>query len=195
MKIERINENKIKIILGKDEITRWSRIANRQIPDYNAMMFDIMTEIERRTGLSFQGSRVVVEASQSSESTYEIYVTRVSAPKPQTHRIKNKNFKPKQRKNLTTVYEFDDIETVCLFNEAHPFYAELFDGVNSLYSHLDKYYLVINVPERFEEYFGTLCGDLSEYGKSAAGTVIPYVLSEHAKCIIFGSALKNLKNI
>ena len=121
MKIERINENKIKIILGKDEITRWSRIANRQIPDYNAMMFDIMTEIERRTGLSFQGSRVVVEASQSSESTYEIYVTRVSAPKPQTHRIKNKNFKPKQRKNLTTVYEFDDIETVCLFNEAHPF--------------------------------------------------------------------------
>ena len=195
MKIERINENKIKIILGKDEITSWSNVANRQIPDYNAMMFDIITEIEKRTGLSFQGCRVVVEASRCSDTTYEIYVTRISAPKPQTHRIKNKTFKPKRSKKLTAVYEFDDIETVCLFGEAHPFYAELFDGVNSLYSHNEKYYLVINVPVRFEEYFGILCGDLSEFAKNAAGTVIPYVLSEHAKCIIFGSALKDLRKI
>ncbi len=196
MKIERINDNKIKIILTRDEITSWSKVANKRIPDYNAMMIDIISEIERRTGLSFQGCRVVVEATQSSESTYVVYVTRMDAPKPQTHLIRDKIYKPASKnRKLSVVFCFDDIETICLFNEANPFYSELFDGVNSLYSYEDKYYLMIDVPHRFEEYRPQLCGDLSEYAKNAAGTVIPYVLSEHAKCVIKGSALKTLKKI
>ena len=196
MKIERINDNKIKIILTRDEITSWSKVANKRIPDYNAMMLDIISEIEKRTGMSFQGSRIVVEATQCSESTYVVYVTRMDAPKPQTHLIRNKVYKPASKsRKLTVVFCFEDIETICLFNKAHTFYAELFDGVNSLYSYEDKYYLVIDVPQRFAEYHSQLCGDLSEYAKNAAGTVIPYVLSEHAKCIIKGSALKTLKKI
>ncbi len=200
MKIEKISENKIKIELLEKEITQWSMIADKQVPDYNAMMLDLITAAEKETGVSFHNCQVVVEATRSSNNTYVIYVTRGSGgmvpdSRHSAHRIKDKKFHPKTAAVCRIVAEFSDIEKICDFDRFYPFYGQLLSGNNTLYSFEGRYYLDITVPQQFSEYAHSLRGNLSEFSSSTAGTVIPYVLSEHARCVIKGNALLELRKI
>ena len=199
MKIERISENKIKIELSEGEITCWSNIPQGRIPNYNAMMLDLISAVEKETGISFRDCQVVVEASRNSEGSYVIYVTRNArrkpASKPQAHRITDKFFKPKTEPSPRIVAEFEDIEAVMLFDKHYPFYAKMLAGSNSLYSYNNRYYLEISLPAHFESYADSLRGNLSEFSLNAGGSVIPYVLAEHARCLVEKNALLTLRKI
>ena len=153
MKIERISDNKIKIVLAEKEITRWSNIPQGRIPDYNSMMLDLITAAEKETGISFHNCQVIVEATKSNENCYVVYVTknaigrpssRPASQRPVTHRTKA--FLPGTETAGRVVAEFTDIETICEFDRHYPFYAKLLAGKNSLYAYNGQYYLDITVP-------------------------------------------------
>ncbi|MDP4119133.1 MAG: adaptor protein MecA [Bacillota bacterium] len=194
MKIEKISNNKIKIELEEKEITRWSRIADNRVPDYNAMMMDLISAAEKETGLSFQDCQVVVEASRSNNNTYIIYVTRNSRTKASVRRTKVKSPTPHKKTNRI-VAEFTDIESICQFDRHYPLYANLLAGANTLYSYNNMYYLDITVPANFEKYADSLSGNLSEFSANTLGTIIPYQLSEYGKCLIKTNALFELRKI
>lgn len=194
MKIEKISDNKIKIELSESEITSWSTVANTRIPDYNSMIVDLISAAEKQTGISFRGSRVLLEASRDPSGKYVVFVSREG--KAPLHRIvKEKNDRGKKSDNSRLVAEFEDIETISAFDRHFPFYATMLKGSNTLYSYNGLYYLDITVPESFSEYSFALRGNLSEFAVFAGGTVIPYLLSEHARCLIPNNALLTLRKM
>lgn len=194
MKIEKISDNKIKIELSESEITSWSTVANTRIPDYNSMIVDLISAAEKQTGISFRGSRVLLEASRDTNGKYVVYVSREG--KAPLHRLsKEKSERDKKPTANRIVAEFEDIETICTFDRHFPIYANMLKGSNKLYSYNDLYYLDITLPASFSEYGYALRGNLTEFAELAGGTVIPYLLPEHAKCLIDGNALLTLRKM
>ena len=149
MKIEKISDTKIKIVLSENEITSWNNIANTRIPDYNAMLVD----------------------------------------------LKSKPSKAKEVSSCRVVAEFEDIESILMFDTHFPVYATMLRGSNSLYSHNGYYYLDITLPSNFSGYADSLRGNLSEFSTLTGGTVIPYLLPEHGKCLIEKNALLLLRKM
>ncbi len=194
MKIEKISNTKIKIELLEKEITSWSNIANTRIPNYNAMMVDLISAAEKETGVSFRGCRVVVEATRESDGKYVVFVS--CEDKQPVHRLsRNKPVRPKEIAPCRIIAEFEDIESILMFDNHFPLYAHLLKGSNTLYSYNGYYYLDITLPENFLCYSDSLRGNISEFSTPAAGTIIPYLLSEHGKCLIQKNALMLLRKI
>ena len=194
MKIEKISDTKIKIELNENEITSWSNVANTRIPDYNAMMFDLISAAEKETGISFRGCRVVVEATREPVGKYVVFVS--CEDRQPVHRLlKNRHVSSKKVAPCRIVAEFDDIEAIMMFDSHFPFYANMLKGANSLYSYNGYYYLDISLPESFSEYADSLRGNLSEFSTPAGGTVIPYLLPEHGKCLVEKNALLLLRKM
>ncbi len=193
MKITKISDTKIKIELCEKEITSWSNIKNTKVPDYNAMMVDLIRAAEKVTGISFRDCQVIVEATADNNNTYSVFVTKGAARTP----LK------KQRKSASTNYppknfivaEFADMDNLESFNKNYPLYSTLLDGVNSLYSYNGYYYLVINIPKRFSSYENSLRGHLSEFSADTSETAIPYFIEEKGDCLLKDRALMTLKNI
>ncbi len=188
MKIKKISNNKIKIELCKEEITKWSVIANTKIPDYNAMIVELLTAAEKETGISFRNCRLMVEAMRSDDEKYVVFVSRQGKAEKSPYPVNNS---VKRR----IVAEFDDLETICMFDRHYPIYATLLQGANSLYSFRDLYYLDITIPGKFSSYADALAGNLSEFSVNAAGTDIPLLLAEHARCLIPRNALQTLRKM
>ncbi|MBQ3053828.1 MAG: adaptor protein MecA [Clostridia bacterium] len=201
MIIKKINENRIKIQLKSSEITQWSNLYGNKIPDYNAMMLDLIGAAEKETGISFRNCQVVVEAGPCKNNVYEIFVTKnqgrtIAPEKRSVHRIKDKEFQPQGCKTfLSIVAEFDNIEDICSFGRIYPFYSKLLKGNNTLYEYQDMYYLDITLPPQFESYYKAISGKISEFSTNTKGTILPYMLSEHGKCIIKDNALLELQRI
>ena len=194
MKIEKISDTKIKIELSENEITSWSNVANTRIPDYNAMMVDLISAAEKETGISFRGCRVVVEATREPGGKYVVFVSR-DGKQPVHRLLKNKATHSKEPASCQIVAEFEDTEAILMFDCHFPFYASMLKGSNSLYSYNGKYYLDISVPEKFSCYTEALRGNLSEFSTLAGGTAIPYLLSEHGKCLVEKNALLLLRKM
>ncbi len=194
MKIEKISDTKIKIELSENEITSWSTVANTRIPNYNDMMVDLISAAEKETGVSFRGSRVVVEATREPGGKYVVFVSR-EGKQPAPRLIKNKAFRPKEVLKSRIVAEFEDIESILMFDRHFPFYAPMLKGANTLYAYNGLYYLDITLPTNFSGYTEALRGNLSEFSTSTGGTVIPYLLPEHGKCLIEKNALMLLRKM
>lgn len=194
MKIEKISDTKIKIELNESEITSWSKVANTRIPNYNAMMVDLISAAEKETGISFRGCRVVVEASRAPSGKYVVIVSS-EGKQPAPRLIKNKPFRPRESAPSTIVAEFSDLEALHMFDKHFPMYATMLSGANSLYSYNDRYYLEISLPENFSRYNESLRGNLSEFATLTGGTAIPYLLTEHGKCLVEKNALLLLRKM
>ena len=194
MKIEKISDTKIKIVLSENEITSWNNIANTRIPDYNAMLVDLISAAEKETGISFRGCRVVVEASREPGGKYVVIVS-CEGRQPVHRMLKSKPSKAKEVSSCRVVAEFEDIESILMFDTHFPVYATMLRGSNSLYSHNGYYYLDITLPSNFSGYADSLRGNLSEFSTLTGGTVIPYLLPEHGKCLIEKNALLLLRKM
>ena len=194
MKIEKLSNPKIKIELSENEITSWNNIANTRIPDYNAMMVDLISAVEKETGISFRGSHVVVEATREPGGKYVVFVSR-EGKQPAHRLLKNKVMHSKEVSHCRVVAEFENIESILMFDNHFPFYANMLKGSNTLYSYNGYYYLDITLPGNFSGYTDSLRGNLSEFSTLTGGTVIPYLLPEHGKCLIEKNALLLLRKM
>lgn len=181
MKIEKLNENKIKITLNIDDladknIDLYSFMHNT--PETQSLFWDILSEAEKTCGFNVDNSMIYVEATTSGAGNFSLIVTKtnekpLSLSRPINNTLKKKNFKLKRKvvslnleKNIYLFQSFDDI---CEF-------VKIIDlkkiDRNSLYSFNNKYYLKIsNMPfNNILEYatvsqnFETLDAKLNEYG-------------------------------
>ncbi len=192
MKIEKLNENKIKITLSMADLEErnidlQSFIYNS--PESQELFWDMMSKAEREYGFDFDESMIYVEAASTGSGTFTLIVTKSDSNVPsqllQRNKIKNKSFKLK-RKNATlnapkVLYVFNSFDDICAFCQTIDL-KQLPE--NTLYELNGEYYLEIaNMPFHHILDFATIVPSAELYlGK----------LNEYGTTIVVGNALQEI---
>lgn len=175
MKIEKLNENKIKITFNIDDLAEknidlYSFMHNT--PETQDLFWDILNEAEKECGFNVDNSMIYLEATTTGAGNFTLIVTKTNE-KPSQHITKKKTIKLK-RKNPPLSFEenfylFETFEDLCDF-------VSIIDTKhlepNSLYRMNQKYYLkAFNMPYRNIIEYATICptpslleAKLMEYG-------------------------------
>ena len=125
MKFEKLNENKIRIILSNQDL------ADKNI-DFNSFMsnsaetqtlfLDMLEEAEEKVGFITRDHKIKIEALAMADGDFVVTVTRFGKKDENDVVIPNKNKKIKVRRKTNTlnsenlVYEFKDFDDFCLFS-------------------------------------------------------------------------------
>ena len=151
MKIEKLNENKIKITFNIDDlegknIDLYSFMHNT--PETQDLFWDILNEAEKECGFNVDNSMIYVEASTSGAGNFVLIVTKTNEKPNSTltqainNTFKKKNFKLKRKApaiNLEeNIYMFETFDDICDFVKI----INIKNADNdSLYTMNNKYYL------------------------------------------------------
>ena len=152
MKIEKLDENQLKITLDKNDLQSRNIDARSfmyNTPESQDLFWDVIKEAESRFGFSVEESMIYVEAHMNPSGTFTIIVTKQnsSTPNSVTNKPKNRlgSYKLKRKPSNTSldnsIYMFSSLESLCAYSRiTKP--ADI--GNNSLYSYDNKYYLLID---------------------------------------------------
>lgn len=200
MKIEKLNENKIKITLNSDDLKARNIDVQSFIyntPESQDLFWDVMREAEKEYGFSVDESMVYVEASATASGIFTLTVTKTANslnPSNLKNKLRKQNCKLKRKVANSpldhSIYRFDTFDDFCDFCKV--VYDKNFEK-NSLYEFQNAYYLIAsNMPNTLileyackEHNTDILSAKLSEYGNLIA--------SENAIEIIKKSFLKTTK--
>jgi len=199
MKIEKLNENKIKITLSSEDLKARNIDVQSFIynsPESQDLFWDVMREAEREYGFSVDESMVYVEASATASGIFTLTVTK-TANSLNSSNLKNKirkqnHYKLKRKVANSpldhSLYRFETFDDFCNFCQVAP--IQQF-GKNSLLELDSSYYLLVsNMPNSHileyavrEHNPELLLAKVSEYGKS--------IVSDNALEVISKNFLKN----
>lgn len=181
MKIEKLNDNKLKITLSIDDleernITLHSFMYNS--PESQDLFWELLQEAEKECGFNVDDSMIYVEASTSGSGNFTLLVTKTNEKSPiekisKPKKLTKENFKLKRKsvplKPETAIYIFDTFDDICAF-------CNICDvsilHENSLYKMNDLYYLKTDfIPYNIVLDYATLAkapdlleAKLNEYG-------------------------------
>ncbi len=181
MKIEKINDNKIKITLDINDLkTRNIDVKSfiHNSPESQDLFWDVMQEAENKYGFSVEESMVYVEAHANENGLFTLIVTKTAQTPDNTFARARKNgfnFKLKRKTNsyLTpehSIFKFKDVESLVNFtNIANKDVI----GFNTLYEYNNSYYLVVDKASDYsifeyaskEPNYNLTKSKLCEYGK------------------------------
>lgn len=194
MKIEKLNENKLKITLSIDDLEE--RNINLHSFMYNSpesqdLFFELLEEAEKECGFNVDDSMVYVEASTTGSGNFTLLVTKTNEKPPlieKASKLKNKpkqNFKLKRKsaplKSEGSIYVFETFDDICAF-------CNICDTSilhnNTLYSMNEMYYLKIDsVPYN-------MILDYASIAKTPA--LLEAKLNEYGKVVINEDALQTI---
>lgn len=169
MKIEMIEQNRIRVLLTRSELAERNLTTDnlkRNSPYLNEFLFEVMEQIREKTGFNPYSGQVIVEASSDGEGLILI-VTKLS---PQKKKLSGKdkkryiNARPvlKNACRRKNIYIFDDFEAVCgavvrLDKRAFEY--------SSLYRIENKFYYYLEQGTGFEKSNAVLCEYSIRFGK------------------------------
>ena len=182
MKIEKLNENKIKITLTIDDLAArnidlYSFMYNS--PESQDLFWDVMNEAEKEYGFNVDDSMIYVEASTTGGGNFTLIVTKTEEKptvklSPPKKSITKETVKLKRKKIPAFlkdgIYKFETFEDVCSFCKA----TDSRTVINSsLYKLGDYFYLKADlVPSTAILEYATIIkypniieGKVAEYGK------------------------------
>lgn len=146
MKIEKLNDNKIKITFSIDDledknIDLYSFMHNSQ--ETQDLFWDLLNKAERECGFNVDNSMIYVEATTTGGGNFTLIVTKTNEkPSFISSQSKKKNIKLKRKntpiQNAENIYEFECFDDICEFIKVIDV-TNIVD--NSLYSMNGKYYL------------------------------------------------------
>ncbi|MBQ9313468.1 MAG: adaptor protein MecA [Clostridia bacterium] len=190
MKIEKLNENKIKITFNIDDLAEknidlYSFMHNT--PETQDLFWDILNEAEKECGFNVDNSMIYVEATTTGSGNFTLIVTKTSEKPYNTNRTltKRKSIKLKRKttslKSQNNIYQFDSFDDVCEF-------VKIIDtsvlANNSLYSMNHKYYLkTAMMPYNSILEYAAICS--SPY-------IVEAKINEYGSLIIKDSALQTI---
>ncbi len=153
MKIERINENKIKVMIDNEEAKEWNiTLSNisKNTPEVQKMFWRAIGMAKESVDFTVDGARLFVETMPALESGIGMMITKVSNDSDLKAAVENCGYKGKIQSSelkpqngnrpsvLRRIYKFDDFEDVC---SAARELKNIFTGKSSLFKMEDAYYL------------------------------------------------------
>lgn len=201
MKIEKLTDNKIRIIINLDELSE-KNIDIHSLAQNNdkahSLFQTILSEAEKQVGFKVQNCKLLVEAFSTSEGyvvfTLTKYKNEISPENsPKKLRFKRKAFGTSYK---NAIYKFNNFEEFCNFctycNTSKLSDLKGFAKNISLYEYKNLYYLVfsnINIGFKYTNLFYT---SISEFSNLITNSLIlKSKLDEHGKVIFKGNAVKN----
>ena len=201
MKIEKLTENKIRIILNLEDLKKkhldLHSFMSNSIESQN-LFADILTQAEKEVGFSTKNCKILIEALASSEGDFIFIITKhnLDAPQKETTKKKTLNIKRKTHKLDVekAIYSFHDFEEFCLFC-SHLYHNPLKDIKKlakkiSLYLYNNTYYLVLNNINTAYSDLKCFYASVAEFGELVSNS--PHFeskLIEHGKLIMKHNAI------
>lgn len=199
MKIEKLTDNKIRIIIDLDELSDknidiHSLIENN---DKAHLLFQtILNEAEKQVGFKVQNCKLLVEAF-STKDGYVVF-TLTKYKNDSSHSPKKVKYRRKTLSNTykNAIYKFNNFDEFCNFctycNSSKLSDLTGFAKNISLYEYNNFYYLIftnINISFNYNNLFYT---SISEFSNLISNSLIfKSKLMEHGRVIFKANAIKN----
>lgn len=179
MKIEKLTENKIRIIVNTYDLELENlNINNLTVTTLEDQSFFIklLEKAKKEVGFETDGSKLLIEIFISNDEFLVFTITKYSIYKKKKPVIKRKM--PSVSKT-TLIYKFEDFEEFCIFcsciNKYKNFNIKLLSKNIDLYNYHDTYYLIIK-----------------KINTSYENKIIFYsLISEFSKSVSFSNAFEN----
>lgn len=201
MKIEKLTENKIRIILNIEDLEKnnidFKSIMNNSTESQN-LLLTMLNKAEEEVGFYTKDSKILIEAFGSSSGQLIFTITKFSPEVPQTLSpkkrliVKRKVFKLDSK---VAIYSFKNFDAFCDFCNCLSVNVlknlkELCKNI-SLYLYNDTYYLIIsNINTNFK-YLRGFYSTVSEFATFVNNSNdFESKLLEHGKVVIKNNAIK-----
>lgn len=209
MRIEKLTENKIRIVLNIEDLEinniDFNSVLNNT-PETQTLILSILNQAEKEVGFYVQDSKILIEAIASFDGNFVFTITKTSPnvneeysftrQKPQ---VKRKSFKIN---SSTLIYSFQDFDEFCEFCKA--LHIEFLSHENlklickntALYFYNDSYYLLISDINDNYEHLNVFFSVISEFTDRVDNYKnFDAKLIEHGKTIFKRNAISNTIDI
>jgi len=206
MKIERVNENKIKVTVSSNDLEERNidfGSLNYNSPAAQELFWDMMEQAEIQLGFKASDSQLCIEAIPDTNEGFVITITKIdedgdfeSIHKYIKGKYKNNdiNVKNKPLKSVSNhvIYYFNDFDDICsLSKNLYSIYA----GDSTLFRYKGIYYIILSKNKLLISSVTLFDSMLSEYGiKVQNPTFYEGLLCEYAEKIIESNAIETLNN-
>ncbi len=182
MRIERISDNKIKAYISQEELKSWNvTIKNfaEKTPEAQKLFWHVVREAQRCVDFTAEHSQLLVEATGSENTGFEMTISRL----PLVKRTEDRKTDVVQKGTL--VYQFVDFENICLcVSEV----GQRYKGQSSLYKLDNKYFLIL-YPENLNIFKG-IEHIILEYGKKCINDISVELIKERGSQLISDVAVE-----
>lgn len=207
MKVEKINNNKVKITLTFEELEK--RDINIKDIEKNSeiaknLFVDLIEESNIDEDFEFEDSQLLIEASSDNNNLFVVTITKVdNLPDLRKYSLLEKKVKnSKKSSTIATnykvdsfIYSFKSIDNILSLCE-NAKSEKLFFGKNSLYKYNDIYFIIFaNSSIKNKKFLKTFVF-LSEYCENYYSyNMFSSAIKEKSKLIVSNNALQTLSKI
>ena len=201
MKIEKLNENKIRITLNMDDL-------NERDIDFHSFMsnsiesqdifLDMLDKAEEEVGFNTDDCRIMIEALALKDGHFVLTITKFEHELDKNP-IRRKNLHIKKNNsyiNFTkTIYSFDSFDTFCEFctflkDTISKREINNFAKVSDLYEYNSNYYLILSDINVSSKALKHICSSITEFAHFVdTSELFERKIKEYGKLIIESSAI------
>ena len=202
MHIEKINDNKIKVTVNKEDVKIWNvnmKNLTENTPEAQDLFWFALRQAEKDVNFKVGSSQLLVEAHPSNSDGFIMIISKVDEktnvfdllegggkiPRGQMEiKIKRRT----RKSQLVNIFRFEDFEDLVGCTEQ---IKNIFSGQSSLFKYKDGFYLNL-MPYDNMNFFETE-NLLLEYSKRVPGSVITEgILKEHGTEMIKENAIETI---
>ena len=202
MKIEKLNENKIRITLDKNDLAEknidFHEFMSNPI-NSQSLFFEVLEQAEKEIGFVTKDCQIRLEAIATSDCNFILTVTRVKSENNNENIIPRKKIKVKKKTtNITSdtcaIFEFASFDNFCDYGlsltSSSIEQINKSIGVSKLYLYNSKYYLIIDKIIPDVNFVKSFCASLLEFGKLVSNShTYKNQIMEHGKLLIKKDAI------
>lgn len=193
VKIEKINDNKIKVTLSTSELEERNldfQSLRYNTPEAQTLFWDMMKQAENEHGFKTTNCQLFIEAASINNGQFIVTVTKLQEkalpPSPQKKKLPVPELRVKKKsyvENENKIYKFNDFEELCKLINAS---TSIVDFQSTLYEYKNAYFLVMKPSKKMHLI-------ISEFGEIVKDSIaIEAILKEHGNKIIEKNAIKKL---
>ena len=204
MKIEKLTENKIRVIVNTEDLKEndidFNLLMNKSM-ETQTLFFEILERAEEELNFHTDGYKLLIEAFSSTDEILVFTITKYlpkDTPNNSESTKKKKVYAKRKYINFSNkqiIYSFESFDEFCNFciciNNYNKFSATKLSKNICLYLYNNTYYLVIKNANTAYEYIKSFHSIASEFGKLLSSTKnFENKLSEHGKLIMKKNAIE-----
>lgn len=204
MKIEKLTENKIRIIIKAEDLPNngmdMASLFTSSAVDTEKLFFKMLEKAEKELDFHTDGYKLLIEAFSSSDDILVFTITKYIPTENNSSLVQiPKRRLTVKRKTINTskkhgIYQFDKFETFCDFcnciNQIHEFDINKFAKNVSLYLYNDTYFLVVKNIDTNYKFLNRFYSSVSEFSKlSSYSESFENKLLEHGEIIMKKNAI------
>ena len=202
MKIEKLTENKIRVIINSEDLKNnnldYQTIMEKPI-ESQKLFLEMLLKAEKEVGFYTEGCKLLVEAFSSSDESFVFtitkYVEKTVTPPNKLKVTPKKKVKNVNPKSTTSIYAFPNFEEFCDFcsaihNTGKIHSKQLAKNI-SLYLFNDTYYLVLSEIHTDNTNMPAFYSIISEFANLISHSeTFKIKLFEHGKAVMKKNAIE-----